>query len=83
LEQALNAFDQIRASPEFLEIERQREIMRINEAPCATRGIRSARNGRAWLPARTLKSPARTSKSPARMRKTNVSARNSRNYGPG
>jgi len=32
LEQALNAFDQIRASPEFLEIERQREIMRMNEA---------------------------------------------------
>ncbi|MCL2193090.1 MAG: hypothetical protein FWB78_06820 [Treponema sp.] len=32
MEQALNAFDQIRASPEFLEIERQREIMRMNEA---------------------------------------------------
>jgi len=32
LEQALNAFDQIRGSREFLELERQREIMRMNEA---------------------------------------------------
>jgi len=32
MEQAINAYNQIAASPEFLEIERQREIMRMNEA---------------------------------------------------
>jgi len=32
MKQAINAFERIRSSAEFLEIERQREIMRMNEA---------------------------------------------------